>query len=143
MAFSNDGEIERLALAVIDRTLPKREWTHGGHFAAALWLLRNRPELTSPDALRSLIMRYNEATHTPNTDVGGYHHTITRASVRAADSCLRDHAPDAPLQAVHRSLMTSPLGQSGWLLSYWRRDTLFGVDARRGWIEPDLAALPF
>ncbi|ATQ70100.1 MULTISPECIES: hypothetical protein [Methylosinus] len=143
MALSDDASIERLALRVIDRSLPKAEWTHAGHFAAALWLLRNRPALTTPDEIRNLITSYNDATSTANTDAGGYHHTITLASMRAADGHLRDHAPAAPLHAVLRSLMDSPLGHPDWLLSYWRRDTLFSVAARRGWVEPDLAALPF
>ncbi|GFE94913.1 hypothetical protein DmAi_29720 [Acetobacter persici] len=36
MSFSDDKSIERLALRLIDRSLPKNEWTHAGHFAAAL-----------------------------------------------------------------------------------------------------------
>ena len=143
MALSNDSEIERHALSVIDRTLPKSEWTHGGHFAAALWLLRKRPELTTPDEIRCLITRYNDATHTPNTDTSGYHHTITLASLRAAARSLRDHRPDALLHDVYRSLMASPFGQSDWLLRYWHPDTIFSVAARREWVEPDIAALSF
>ena len=84
MTLSDDRSIEALALRVIDRSLPKAEWTHAGHFAAALWLLRNRPELTRPDEMRTLISRYNEATGTANIDTGGYHHTITLASIHAA-----------------------------------------------------------
>lgn len=143
MDLFDDDSIEQLALRVIDRSLPKSDWTHAGHFAAALWLLRNRPDLTTPDEIRNLITRYNEATNTANTDAGGYHHTITLASMRAADRHLRDQAPDTPLHAALRSLLSSPLGHPDWVLSHWRRDTLFGVAARRGWVEPDLAPLPF
>lgn len=143
MTLCDDASIERLALSMIDRSLPKREWTHAGHFGAALWLLRNRPDLTTPDEIRLLITRYNEATSTPNTDIGGYHHTITLASMRAAADHLRRLDPDAPLHEALRSLMASPLGDPDWLLSYWRRDTLFGVAARRAWVEPDLAPMPF
>jgi hypothetical protein len=143
MSLSNDSSIERLALSVINRSLPKKDWTHAGHFAAALWLLRNRPDLTTPDEIRRLITLYNETTNTANTDTSGYHHTITLASVRAAADQLNDNGPDAPLYAVLRSLMASPLGHPDWLLSYWRRDTLFSVAARRAWVEPDLSPLPF
>lgn len=143
MTLSNDGAIERLARGVIARTLPKPEWTHAGHFAAALWLLRERPELTAPDAIRGLITRYNEATDTPNSDTGGYHHTITLVSVRAAADRLRRHPPDAPLHAILAALMASPLGDRDWPLAYWRRETLFSVMARRTWVEPDIGAMPF
>lgn len=143
MNLSDDGAIERLALRFIARSLPKAEWTHAGHFAAALWLLRHRPDLTMPDEIRQLIICYNEATDTANTDTGGYHHTITLASMRAAADHLRGCPPDAPLHAALRSLMASPLGHPDWLLTYWRRDTLFSATARRAWIEPDLDVLPF
>ena len=139
----DDASIERLALRVIDRSLPKSEWTHAAHFAVALWLARERPDLTAPDALRRLITGYNDATNTPNTDTGGYHHTITLASMRAASAQLGRHPPDRRLSTVLGTLMASPLGDPGWLLRHWRRETLFGVDARRGWVEPDLAPLPF
>jgi len=36
----------------------------------------------------------------------------------------------------------SPLGQPQWLLEYWTRERLFSVEARRNWVEPDLAPLP-
>ena len=67
MILTDDGAIERLTLRMIDRTLPKADWTHAGHFAAALWLLRLRPELTKPARMRRLITRYNEATGTPRS----------------------------------------------------------------------------
>ena len=143
MLLSDENAIERIALSVIDRSLPKAEWTHAAHFAAALWLLRARPDLVTPTEIRKLISSYNDATDTPNTATDGYHHTITLASLRAAANCLREHAPDAPLHYVHRSLMASSFGRSDWLLSYWHTGTLFSATARRVWVEPDLQALPF
>jgi hypothetical protein len=37
----------------------------------------------------------------------------------------------------------SAQGRSDWLLARWRRETLFSVAARRDWVAPDLAPLPF
>ncbi len=88
MALSSDSDIERLALAMIACTLPKAEWTHEGHFVAALWLLRHRAHLATPDAMRGLILRYNDATNTPNTDTCGYHHSITAGPIRLAAGAL-------------------------------------------------------
>ena len=143
MSLITDSDIERLALAMIDCSLPKAEWTHEGHFSAALWLLRHRLDLATPEEMRRLIMRYNEATNTANTDSGGYHHSITIASLRAAAHHLAAHTPDAPLHTVLATLMASPQGRSDWLLVHWRRETLFSVAARRDWVAPDLVPLPF
>jgi hypothetical protein len=143
MVLSSDSDIEALALAMVACTLPKAEWTHEGHFAAALWLLRHRPDLATPDAMRGLIMRYNDATNTPNTDSSGYHHSITVASLRAAAHHLAKHAPEIPLHEVLAALMASPQGRSDWLLAHWNRDALFSSAARRDWVPPDLVHLPF
>ena len=40
--FSSDAQIEHLGQGLMDRTVPKEEWTHAAHFAAALWLMRTR-----------------------------------------------------------------------------------------------------
>lgn len=141
--FATDAAIERIALGVIDRTLPKTDWTHAAHFAAAVWLLRYRPDLTTAPAIKGLISAYNEATGTPNTDTGGYHHTITLASMRAASAHLAGYPETASLHRILDALLASPLRHPDWLLDYWRRETLFSVAARRDWTPPDLAALPF
>lgn len=143
MSLTNDLAIERVALGVIDRSLPKSEWTHEGHFAAALWLCRFHPELTHADAIRTLISTYNDATNTPNTDTGGYHHTITLASMRAAQHFLYDYAFEVSLNTVLSRLMASRFGKSDWLLVHWSREVLFSVLARRSWVDPDLSPLPF
>ncbi len=143
MTFSSDISVERHTSRLIDRTLPKTEWTHAGHFAAALWLSRHRANLVKPAEFKRIVIRYNEATHTANTDTSGYHHTITIASLRAAVFHLTRHSNDVPIHVVLEHLMASPQGNTGWLLSYWRRETLFSVHARRTWMEPDIAALPF
>lgn len=143
MTFSNDAAIERVARGVIDRTLPKHDWTHAGHFAAALWLCRHRPGLTTQEEMRTLITRYNEATHTANTDTGGYHHTITLASVRAAADHLTRLPDDVRLHDALSALMASRYGNPNWLLDHWSHGLLFSVPGRRTWVEPDLSPLPF
>jgi hypothetical protein len=138
--YVDEAAVERVALGLLERSLPKREWTHCGHFAAALWLLRHRPERV-PE-IPALIRAYNEATGVANTDSGGYHETITRASLRAGAALLARH-PDLPLHELLDVLMDSALGRSDWLLAFWSRERLFSVAARRGWLEPDLDPLPW
>jgi hypothetical protein len=139
----SDIEIERIARGLIDRSLPKAAWTHAGHFAAALWLLRHRGEPAVTAAMPNWIRRYNEATGVANTETTGYHETITRASIRAAHHMLGFHGELVPLHEVLESLMASELGRSEWLLRYWSRPLLFSADARKRWIEPDLKRLPY
>jgi hypothetical protein len=138
--FPDDAAVARVGFGLIDRSLPKPEWTHAGHFAAALWLLRHEP----PDVVRRrmppMIRAYNAATGVANTDDGGYHETITLASIAAARAFLDAWPASAPLHEVVDALMASRLGRPDWLLGFWSKGRLFSVEARRGWVEPDLAA---
>ncbi len=141
-AHLRDADIERIARGLIDRTLPKSDWTHAAHFAAALWLLRERGLSACLQEMPGLIRAYNEATGVPNTDTGGYHATITVASLRAGNAWLAASVHLALLAALGE-LLGSAYGRSDWLLTYWSQASLFSVAARRAWVDPDLRPLPF
>jgi hypothetical protein len=140
--FSSDAEIQRAGEKFLDRSLPKPEWTHAAHVAVSLWLIRHRPAIDLDQQLPGLIRSFNEATGTPNTDSGGYHDTITRASLAAVRARLAA-TPSLPLHEILEGILSSPLGNSEWLLEYWSREKLFSVTARRSWLAPDLKALPY
>jgi hypothetical protein len=141
--FASELEIERIGKGLLDRTLPKNEWTHAGHFAAVLWLLRHRGEPTVTGEMPHWIRAYNDHTGVVNSDSSGYHETITRASIRAACTVLKSRAGNTPLHEVVNALMASDLGRSDWLLRYWSKARLFGPEARKRWIEPDLQPFPY
>ncbi len=140
-SFSSDVEIDRIGRGLLDRSLPKAEWTHAGHFAAAFWVLR-RPNMDAARDMPGLIRAYNEATGVHNTDTTGYHETITLASLRTAGAWLRGRS-GVPLYEALNELLATEYGRSEWLLGYWSRPLLFSVAARRAWVNPDLRALPF
>jgi hypothetical protein len=141
--YPTDAAIERIGLGLLDRSLPKPEWTHAAHFAATLWLLRDRPQVCLPERLPGLIRAYNKATGVENTDTAGYHETVTQASIRAARDFLGRYPAERPLHEIHDELMASRLGDKAWLLDYWSRVRVNSVEARRGWVGPDLKDLPF
>lgn len=136
--YANEAEIERLAHHFLALTLPKPQWTHAAHFAAALFLLRQGRGREMPERIRV----YNVAVGGQNTDTDGYHETITWASLRAAEA-QRLSMPNAPLDKVANALLAGPLGASRWPLEYWSEGVLFSPQARRAWVEPDLKPLPF
>ncbi|MFZ4689206.1 MAG: hypothetical protein ACOYLS_08205 [Polymorphobacter sp.] len=141
-AYSNDAVVEAIAAGLLDHSLPKARWTHAAHFAATLWLLRHQPGFDGPRDMPGIIRSYNAAVGGENSDTAGYHHTITLASLRLAQAALAA-APHQPLHVILDTILAGPAGQSAWLLTYWSRTSLFSVAARRGWVAPDLAPLPF
>jgi hypothetical protein len=123
-----------LTLAFEALSLPKSEWTHEAHVVVC-WATVARLGATEALAhLRTAIPRYNEATGTPNSDTDGYHHTITCYYVAAVG--VLDGASLETVLADPSCSRTAPL-------EHWSRERLFSVEARRGWVEPDLEPLPW
>jgi hypothetical protein len=141
--FASEDEIIHIGEGLFARSLPRAEWTHAAHFAAALWLMRYRPDLDTSRDMPRMIRAYNESVGRVNGDSGGYHETITQASLRALRGVLDANSADKPIYQIVNALMASSLGNPNWLLEFWSRDLLMSVEARRRWREPDLKALPF
>jgi hypothetical protein len=138
--FADDAAVRRIGEGLLDRSLPKAEWTHEAHLAACLWLLRERPAIVPERDLPGIIRAFNAAKGGINDDRQGYHETLTQLyirGVRAFAATLPDALPLA--EAVNR-LLRSEMAPRDWPLRSYSRERLFGVAARRGWVEPDLAA---
>ena len=131
------GETERSAQALIDRTLPKAEWTHEAHLRAGLWHVNAHGPFDALDLLRDRISAYNESVGTANTDTSGYHETITRFYVVVIDRFLStvDRSSDLDVPAGQ---LIAQYGDRRLLLHHYSEKRLFSAVARRAWIEPDL-----
>jgi len=135
-----DAEIVDLAARLLDHSLPKAEWTHAAHMVATLRLVRTRNEGLERDMPR-IIQTYNVAVGGVNDDHNGYHETITQAylaAIRAFVAALPAGISDGEAAA---RLLATPMGDKAWPLGFWSRERLFSVEARRGWVEPDLRPL--
>ena len=135
--IKTDSDIIAIGEGLRDLTLPKTDWTHAAHVAAAVWLVCEngvKAEQLMPDMIRT----YNEATGVENTDRSGYHHTITIASLRRI-ACM---GCDGSLAEIFDRAMASGLDDPNWLFEHYSPDRLFSVEARRGWVNPDRRSLP-
>ena len=141
--YPDEAAIVHIGECFAAHTLPKEEWTHAAHFAAAIWLLRTRPDIEPERDMPDMIRSYNESVGGVNSDTGGYHETITQASIRATRAVLAGLPENMPLHEAHAALMAGPCGDKDWLFTYWSRDLLMSVQARKAWVEPDVKALPF
>ncbi len=138
--FADDAAVRRVGEGLLARTLPRAEWTHEAHLAACLWLLTERPDIDVERDLPAIITAYNEAVGGVNDATQGYHHTITLTYVAA----VREHLAATPsglaLATKVNALLTAPRGRRDWPLTLYSRDRLFSVDARLGFVPPDLAS---
>lgn len=135
-----DDDIAELARRLLDHSLPKAAWTHAAHLSATLHLVRTRNAGLERD-MPGIIQTYNVAVGGVNDDESGYHETITQAylaAIRAFAATLPAGIGDGEASA---RLLATPMGDKAWPLTFWSRERLFSVEARRGWVEPDLKPL--
>ena len=115
----------------------KTEWTHQAHLVAGYWYVNKLGPEQAIEQMRKRIRFHNESVGTANTDSGGYHESITRLYVHGIAALMAQH-PKAGFQDGLNTLLASPMTSSSWPLQYYSRERLFSVEARRGWVEPDL-----
>ena len=115
------------------------EWTHEAHLAATTYLLLKRPDIDLDSELAGLIRRYNESVGGVNSDTEGYHETITRVFLHGVRLFLAKPTASEPLHELVNELLLSPMGRRDWPLRFYSRERLFSVEARRNFVEPDLA----
>ncbi|WP_404369591.1 hypothetical protein AB5I39_17060 [Sphingomonas sp. MMS24-J45] len=140
--FPDDAAIHRIGEGLLDRSLPRADWTHEAHLAATTWLLRDRRDIDVDATIATIISTYNKAVGGVNDDTGGYHDTITRAFVAGIRAHLAARDPSEPIVGSVNALLESPAGQRDWPLRFYSSALLFSVAARRGFVPPDLAPLP-
>ena len=117
--------------------LPKSRWTHEAHLTAGLWYVWTLGFDAALPVVRRRISAYNEAVGTANTDVGGYHETLTRFYLTRIAQ-LKAASPAASFaQLLQATLRSRRLGREA-PLQHYSRERLFSVAARRQWLEPDL-----
>jgi hypothetical protein len=139
--FARDTDIRALGEGLLACTLPREAWTHEAHLGACLWLLAERPDIDVDAEIGTIIRRFNESVGGVNDDTQGYHDSITRTYVAGVRWFLSD-TDETGLTARVNAMLLSDVGRRDWPLRFYSRDLLFSVEARRGFVEPDLAPFP-
>lgn len=138
--FLSDAAVRRIGEGLLNRTLPRADWTHEAHLAACVWLLLERRDIDPERALPGIIRGYNETVGGVNDDTQGYHETLTQIYIRGVRGFLAGCGQSSLLETVN-ALLTSKVGSRDWPLRFYSKALLFSVAARRNWVEPDLGAI--
>lgn len=134
--FADDAAVRRVGEGLLACTLPRAEWTHEAHLAACLWLVRERGDLALEAELPGIIRAYNESVGGVNDDTQGYHETLTQFYLGEVRAHHRDSAA-LPLVDAVNALLLSARGARDWPLTFYSRERLFSVTARRYHVPPD------
>lgn len=118
----------------VNGELGKDEWTHEAHLIACWVTLQDRTPDEAVAFLRDAITTHNCGIGIANTETSGYHETLTVFYVTAVAELANGSLDD---------VLTSSLCDRKAPLTYWSKDRLFSVDARMGWLPPDVESLPW
>ncbi|MEJ0100849.1 MAG: hypothetical protein WDO12_14540 [Pseudomonadota bacterium] len=131
------AEVESFIAAFEALELPRERWTHEAHLVAGHWYAWRLGMPAALDEIRGRIRAHNESVGTTNTDSSGYHESITRLYMLVIDDHIARHS-GMPFAASLRALLASPVAARDWPFTYYSRERLLSVDARRDWVPPDL-----
>jgi len=137
--FDSAEAIRHVGEGLLARTLPRPEWTHEAHLAACAWLVLERPDIAPETDMPGIIRSYNVAAGGENTDSAGFHETLTQLYIKGVRRFLATCEAEGLLAKVN-ALLASDMAPRDWPLRFYSRELLFSAPARRGWVEPDLAA---
>ena len=122
--------------AFVNGRLAKPEWTHEAHLITCWVALQDRTPEQTLSFLREAIQTHNCGIAIRNTETSGYHETLTRFYITAvADSMQTDASLDHVLEDPQ-------CARAAWS-PYWSRERMFSVEARLGWLAPDLGEPPW
>ena len=119
--------------------LPFAEWKHAQHLLVCLWYVDRHGREAATELLRTGIQRYNLAHGVPTTPERGYHETITLFWAWAMADFLSRADRGRPLDALADEMLAA-FEDKGHILKYYSRERIMSVEARYGWVDPDLQA---
>lgn len=136
--FESEAELDALMARFAARDMPNAEFSHRYHLTMAACMVFGGHTL---DDIRTTILEVNAKNGVEQTTTGGYHETITVAW----DALIRAHLASLPKEAPRLLAVNSVLhafADKNALFAHYSRDLLMSWEARKGFVEPDLAPLP-
>ena len=123
-----------------DHSLSKNKWTHEAHFVIALWFVLEYGYDEAVLHVREGIKNYNEATGVVNTELDGYHETITLLYLKLVKKFIDSEDDNDPITLLAK-LLKSEIIHPSYPFKFYSQEKLFLKDARFNWLEPDLISL--
>lgn len=134
-------DINLIAIQFENKKLLKEHWTHNAHFAVAfVYLEKYKTVQNTLPKIRESIKTYNEFVGTNNTDISGYHETLTVFWLTIINEYnLFKNINN--ISSTYNEFIQTICANSEFPLNFYSKELLFSKLARRNWIEPDLIPL--
>ncbi|MCB0651590.1 MAG: hypothetical protein KDC85_09980 [Saprospiraceae bacterium] len=142
--FENEASILELVDGFRNKNLLESQWTHEAHLAVGIWFLSHYDRYEATCLLRSGIIELNVSLGGKNTEISGYHETITLLWIWMIDKFLKANE-GMPLTDLCNAFLKTEFSDRNMLLKFYSKEVLFSTRARAIWVEPDrrLLTSPF
>lgn len=119
------------------QTLPKVEWTHTAHLVVALWHLLEYGDVERALCyLRPGIILFNHSVGMVNTDVRGYHETITVFWAKQIHGLI-ERADSQDFDVLVEALLAETVFfEKDYILRFYAKETLKTSQARGMYVPP-------
>ena len=133
------SEAEDLVQNFLSLQLKKGEFTHEAHLLSGLYILAHHGD-DAMGILRQKIADYLASIGVENTDTSGYHEALTRFWLWALENELSDESGQIHWNqdTVDELISSEKLTERNLWLAYYSKEKMMSVEARRGYVEPDL-----
>jgi len=121
-------------------TFPNEQWHHREHVKLAYLYLRRYPLDAAIEKMRASLKAFNAKHSVPETLDRGYHETMTQGWMKLVHCTLCEYGPSENADAFVDTNVQ--LLSRRALRFFYSRDRIMSAEAKHGFIEPDLAALP-
>lgn len=136
--FRSEDELDALIARIAACDMPNDEFTHRYHLALAACKVVAGEGL---EEIRTTILSLNASNNVEQTLTGGYHETITVAWHRLISAHLASLPEETPRLLAVNSVLHEFHDKMA-VLRHYSRDRLMSWEARKGYVEPDIAPLP-
>lgn len=138
MRYETEDEILSVVEEFEAATLPHEKWRHAEHLTMAMHYALHNDFDEALNKMRSGILKLNNFHGVVTTNERGYHETLTVIWTRAVFDYVKDNS-DKDLVSLANEIIEK--FDKNYPLKFYSRERLFSVEARFGFVEPDLKPL--
>jgi hypothetical protein len=135
MKYTSETEIIEIIELFEAVNLPHERWRHAEHLVVAMHYALNHDFDAALNKMRSGILQLNDFHGVVTTTERGYHETLTVIWTRAVFDYVKAN-PDKDLVTLANEITEK--FDTDYPLKYYSRERLFSIEARFGYLEPDL-----
>src|SRR5262249_40915156 len=140
MPFDPDAPDDAFLAEFEGGEIPPTCWNHRCHVRMAWLYLCRLPLDQTVEKVRAGLLRLNATHKVPDELERGYHETVTQAWMRIVQAAMRHHGAcedSRAFCAAQPHLMCNAL-----LRLYYTRGRIITAEAKKAFVEPDIAPLP-